>query len=48
MAQLERAKQEKFDSESRLETTQQIVANLKESAEKHINWKEKCQVSYTR
>ena len=48
MAQLERAKQEKFDSESRLETTQQIVANLKEAAEKHINWKEKCQVSHTR
>ena len=35
LTQLERSKQEKFDSESRLDTTQQIVANLKESAAGH-------------
>ena len=45
MSQLERSKQEKFDSEARLETTHQIVANLKEAAEKHVSIKEKLQVS---
>lgn len=43
MSQLERSKQEKFDSEARLETTHQIVANLKEAAEKHVSIKEKLQ-----
>ena len=45
MSQLERSKQEKFDSEARLETTHQIVTNLKEAAEKHVSIKEKLQVS---